>query len=145
MRALMSHVLPRVAQVALVGHPIGHVINLQAAFRCLCVHATCGTQEVCIIANYYAAASAASSPWIVSPHHVTCVCLSLSVRTCVYLSLFDAPSKMDARVLSPDQLGGFRVVAQFARRGPPDSRTSSADYYLRVATTYAHTCSVLTK
>ena len=34
--AQVAHVLPRAAQVALVGHPIGHVINLQAAFRCLC-------------------------------------------------------------------------------------------------------------
>ena len=38
--AQVAHVLPRAAQVALVGHPIGHVINLQAAFRCLCVNAT---------------------------------------------------------------------------------------------------------
>ena len=43
--AQVAHVLPRAAQVALVGHPIGRPIDdmssLQAAFRCLCVNAYC--------------------------------------------------------------------------------------------------------
>ena len=117
MRALMSHVLPRVAQVneGVCHQPAGSVPlpvcqRYAVLYRYRCWHG----KEV----MHYS--------------YRELLRRSLgSLGTCVYLSLFDAPSKMDARVLSPDQLGGFRVVAQFARRGPPDSRTSSADYYLR--------------